>query len=156
MKIFLSVVLAGAISMGSVRAEGPVEKAGEVARDTADTAKNVGRSVARGTKRAVNTVVDAVTPEPDARHVNVTLSEYKIDMPTRLKPGKTAFIVKNAGNHKHNFEVRGNGGEHKFLVDLRRNETKVLHVQLKRGSYTVYCPIDGHQKKGMQTQLTVR
>ena len=35
--------------------------AAEVAQDTADTAKNVGQSVARGTKEAVDTAADALT-----------------------------------------------------------------------------------------------
>jgi uncharacterized cupredoxin-like copper-binding protein len=156
MKTFFSIILAVTVSIGTVRAQGPVQKATDVAEDTAETAKNVGHSVAKGTKKAVNTVVDALTPDADARRVDVTLGEYKIDMPTSLKPGKTAFIVKNAGKQKHNFEVKGNGTDQKFLVDLTPKQTKVLHVNLKRGTYTVYCPMGDNQKKGMETSLTVR
>jgi uncharacterized cupredoxin-like copper-binding protein len=156
MKTFFSIILAVTVSIGTGRAQGPVQKATDVAEDTAETAKNVGHSVAKGTKKAVNTVVDALTPDADARRVDVTLGEYKIDMPTSLKPGKTAFIVKNAGKHKHNFEVKGNGTDQKFLVDLTPKQTKVLHVNLKRGTYTVYCPVGDNQKKGMETSLTVR
>jgi len=156
MKIPLIIVVAVAISLSVSRAEGPVQKAGEIAEDTVDTAKNVGRSVAKGTKKAVNTVVDAVTPDSDARPVNVTLTEHHIDMPTSVEPGKTAFVVKNAGKQKHNFEVQGNGVDQKFLKTVAPQETKVLHVNLKRGTYTVYCPVDAHQKKGMDLKLTVR
>jgi uncharacterized cupredoxin-like copper-binding protein len=156
MKTIFSIVLAVIVSIGTVRAQGPVQKATDVAEDTAETAKNVGHSVAKGTKKAVNTVVDALTPDADARRVNVTLGEYKIDMPTSLKPGKTAFIVKNAGKQKHNFEVKGNGTDQKFITDLTPEQTKVLHVRLKRGTYTVYCPVGDNQKKGMETSLTVR
>ena len=156
MKTFFSIILAVTVSIGTVRAQGPVQKATDVAEDTAETAKNVGHSVAKGTKKAVNTVVDALTPDADARRVDVTMGEYKIDMPTSLKPGKTAFIVKNAGKQKHNFEVKGNGTDQKFLVDLTPKQTKVLHVNLKRGTYTVYCPVGDNQKKGMETSLTVR
>jgi uncharacterized cupredoxin-like copper-binding protein len=156
MKTFFSIILAVAMSIGILRAEGPSEKAAEVAQDTADTAKNVGRSVARGTKKAVNTVVDALTPDPDARRVDVRLSEYKIDMPTSLKPGKTAFVVKNAGKKKHNFQIKGNGTDQKFINNLAPSETKVLHVQLKRGTYDVTCPVDFHPMKGMTTKVIVR
>ncbi len=156
MKTLFSIILAVAVSIGFVRAQGPGERAVEVARDTADTAKNVGHSVARGTKKAVNTVVDALTPDPDARRVDVTLSEYKIDMPTSLKPGKTAFVVKNVGKKKHNFQVKGNGTDRKFLRNLGANETRVLHVVLKRGTYAISCPVDFHPAKGMKTTLTVR
>jgi hypothetical protein len=156
MKLSLSTIIAVALSLGVLWAEeGPVDKATDVAADAVDTAKNVGKKVVKGTKKAVNKVVDAVTPDPDARRVDVTLSNDKIDMPTNLEPGKTAFVVKNTGNEKHNFVVRGKNGTHKFMVDLQPNETKVLHVQLKRGSYTAYSPLDGHPKKGTETTLTV-
>ena len=107
MKLSLSTIIAVALSLGVVWAEGPVEKATDVAENAADTAKNVGKKVVKGTKKAVNKVVDAVTPDPDARRIDVTLSNEKIDMPTSLEPGKTAFVVKNAGDVKHNFVVRG-------------------------------------------------
>src|SRR5205814_10673838 len=92
MKLSLSTIIAVALSVGVVWAEGPVEKAKDVAEDTAETAKDVGHKVVKGTKKVVNKVVDAVTPDPDARRVDVTLSNYKIDMPTSLEPGKTAFV----------------------------------------------------------------
>jgi len=155
MKILLSTIIAVAMSLSVVLAQGPVQKATDVAEDTAETAKNVGHSIAKGTKRAVNTVADAVTPDPDARRVNVTLTDYRIDMPTTLKPGKTGFIVKNAGKKKHNFEVKGDGTDQKFLANLGPNQTKVLHVVLKRGTYTVLCPVDLHAQRGMQTTLTI-
>jgi uncharacterized cupredoxin-like copper-binding protein len=155
MKTIFSIILTVALSVGIARAQGPGERAKEAAETAADTAKNVGQSVARGTKKAVNTVVDALTPEPGARRVDVTVSEYRIDMPTTLKRGKTAFVVKNAGKKKHNFEVQGNDVDKKFITDLDANQTKVLHVVLKRGSYTVSCPLDRHAEKGMKLTATV-
>ena len=156
MKTPLVTVIALAISLSVIQAEGPVQKAGEIAEDTVDTAKNVGHSVARGTKKAAHRVADALTPDSDARRVDVTLTEYHIDMPTGLKPGKTAFVVKNAGKQRHNFGIQGNGTDEKFLKDVTPQATKVLHVNLKPGSYTAYCPVDGHQKKGMDVKFTVR
>ena len=156
MKLSLSTIIAIVLSLGVVWAEGPVEKAADVAEDTAETAKNVGHKVVKGTKKAVNKAVDAVTPDPDACRVDVTLSEYKIDMPTSLKPGKTAFIVKNAGKKKHNFEIKGNGIDQKLRANLGPNEAKVLHVVLKRGTYDVTCPVDFHPMKGMTAKVTVR
>jgi hypothetical protein len=155
MKLSLSTIIAVALSLGVVWAEGPVEKAKDVAEDAAETAKDVGHKVVKGTKKAVNKVVDAVTPDPDARRVDVSLSNDKIDMPTRLEPGKTAFVVKNTGNEQQNFVVHGKDGTHKFMVGLQPNETKVLHVQMKRGTYTASSSVDGNRKKGTETTLTV-
>ena len=60
MKTFFSIILAVAVSMGSVQA-GPVHTAANVAKSTAETAKNVGHSVVKGTRRAVHTVVYTLT-----------------------------------------------------------------------------------------------
>ena len=60
MKAFFSIILAVAISMGSVQA-GPAHTAPNVAKSTAETAKNVGHSVVKGTRRAVHTVVYTLT-----------------------------------------------------------------------------------------------
>src|SRR6478735_8342690 len=66
MKLPLSTIIAVALSLGVVWAEGPVEKAGDVAENAVDTAKNVGHKVVKGTKEVVHKVVGAVTPDPDA------------------------------------------------------------------------------------------
>jgi len=149
MKTFLSTIIAAVISSTVVRAQGPVT-------DAVDTAKNVGHATVRHTKEAVDTVADALTPEPDARRVDVTMTEYKFDMPTELKPGKTAFVVKNTGKKRHNFEIKGAGIDRKFQRNLGPNETKVLHVVLARGTYEVTCPVDFHPQKGMKTTVTVK
>jgi len=60
MKAFFSIILAVAVSMGSVQA-GPVHRAANVAKSTVKTAKNVGHNVVKGTRRAVHTVVYRVT-----------------------------------------------------------------------------------------------
>ena len=156
MKTPLLTIIVLTLSVCVVQAAGPVEKAGEIAGETVDTAKNVGKSVARGTKKAANKVADALTPDYDARKVDVTLTEHRIEMPTALKSGKTAFVVKNAGKQKHNFGVQGNGTDEKFLTNVSPGDTKVLHVTLERGKYTAYCPVDGHQKKGMDVKLSVK
>ena len=60
MKTLFSIILAVAVSVSTDQA-GPARRAAHVARNTAETAKNVGHSVAKGTKRAVHTVVDTFT-----------------------------------------------------------------------------------------------
>jgi uncharacterized cupredoxin-like copper-binding protein len=156
MKTLISIVLVTAISVAIAQAQGVGDRAAAAAQDTADTAKNVGRSVARGTEEAVDSAAEALTPDSDARRVNVTMSEYKFDMPTTLRPGKTAFIVKNAGKKTHNIEIKGNGIDRKFAANLRPGQSRVLHVVLKRGTYDVTCPVDFHMMKGMTAKLTVR
>ena len=149
MKTILLAITAVVAPCALLSAQNPV-------KDTVDTASNVGHAAARHTKEAVETVAEAVTPEPDARRVDVTMTEYKFDMPTELKPGKTAFVVKNAGKKKHNLQIKGAGVDQKFQKNLAPGETRVLHVVLERGTYEVTCPVDFHPQKGMKTTITVK
>lgn len=131
------------------RTAATLSKVGEKTKDT-------GRLIADTTKNAAAVVVDAVTPDSDARKVVVRLNEHQIDMPISVKPGKTAFIVHNAGTEKHNFEIEGQGIEKTFMIGLSPDQTKVLHADLKPGHYRVFCPMKNHSTEGMRVSLTVK
>ena len=133
-----------------------VDTARDVAHTTAQGAKRAAQTVAHGAKKAADTVADALTPDTDARRVDVTVNGDRIDMPTTLKPGKTAFVVKNAGDTAQNFEVEGTGVDRKFIAAPNPGQTKVLHVNLKRGSYTAYSPGRDENKKSAKMTLRVR
>jgi uncharacterized cupredoxin-like copper-binding protein len=77
-------------------------------------------------------------------------------MPKQIESGKTAFVVRNAGKEKHNFELTGEGIDKKFLATVDPNETKVLHVDLKPGAYKIICPVKDHEEEGMKLNLTVK
>lgn len=155
-KLFVSLLLA--VSLSLARAED--KTLGEKTRETLDKAaqetKEAGRAVLDTTKEAATAVVDAITPDSDARRVNVKLTEHNIAMPQELESGKTAFIVHNAGSEKHNFEIEGQKVEKKFIASLAPDETKVLHIDLKPGNYKVYCPVGDHEKHGMKLDITVK
>ena len=151
--IFASIVIASAISLASAEEKKSDKSLGEKTTSTLDKA---GHAVADTTRKAADTVVDAVTPDSDARKVEVRLAEHHIDMPKRLESGKTAFVVHNAGKEKHNFEIQGEGVEKKFFADLGPDESKVLHVNLKPGTYKVSCPVKDHASEGMNLSLTVK
>jgi uncharacterized cupredoxin-like copper-binding protein len=76
-------------------------------------------------------------------------------MPQTLQAGHISFNVQNAGKEQHGFEIEGNGIEQKTEV-LQRGNTASLDVDLKPGTYTVYCPVKGHRGKGMEVKVTVR
>lgn len=88
--------------------------------------------------------------------VDVKLSEFKIDMPGSIAAGVTDFRVTNTGTTIHNFEVSGNGIEKQFDTNLKPGETQSLRLELKPGTYTIYCPVGTHKDKGMQVDLVVR
>jgi uncharacterized cupredoxin-like copper-binding protein len=155
--LFTSLALASAISFATAAEEKTFgERAGETLDKAAQKTKEAGRAVADTTRKAAESVTEAVTPDADARKVEVTLTEHKINMPKSLEAGKTAFVVTNNGKGKHNFEIEGQGIEKKFMMSLGPNDTKTLHVDLKPGTYKVYCPVGEHAAEGMKLDLTVK
>jgi iron uptake system EfeUOB component EfeO/EfeM len=152
MKTFLSIVFAGLISTAVAQ----VDTAENVARSTVRGTEKAARTVAHGVKKAADTVEDAFTPDTDARRVDVTVTDDRIDMPTQLKPGKTAFVVKNAGRTAQNFEVEGQTVDRKFAAAPKPGQTKVMHVTLKRGTYTVYSPGKEENKRTAEVTFRVR
>lgn len=146
------MVFAGMISTAVAQ----VDTAENVVHSTVRGTEKAARTVAHGVKKAADTVEDAVTPDSDARRVDVTVTDDRIDMPAQLKPGKTAFVVKNAGNTAQNFEVEGRSVDRKFVAAPNPGETKVLHVILKRGAYTAYSPGKDGNKRTAAVTLRVR
>jgi uncharacterized cupredoxin-like copper-binding protein len=88
--------------------------------------------------------------------VDVQLTEYEIRMPDSLKAGKQHFKIASGGKLTHNFVIEGPGVSQKLASDLTRGDTAEIDVDLPPGSYTVYCPIDGHRGKGMERTVVVR
>jgi hypothetical protein len=86
----------------------------------------------------------------------VQLTEYSIGMPDTLTAGAQNFTIVNGGKELHSFEIEGNGVEVKLPSDLPRGNSATLAVNLPAGTYKVYCPIKGHEAKGMVKTVTVR
>lgn len=87
--------------------------------------------------------------------VEVTLTDFRIDMPSTLPAGPTTFRVTNAGKAEHNFEVEGEGIETKLAQNLQPGESGSLEVDLQPGTYHVYCPVANHEERGMEMELMV-
>jgi uncharacterized cupredoxin-like copper-binding protein len=113
---------------------------------------------------AMNPITPPQTAMPSARAagaatapgVDVQLTEYEIRMPDSLTAGPQHFRIANGGKQAHNFVIEGARISQKLASDLARGDTTELTVTLPAGSYTVYCPVDGHRGKGMQRTIVVR
>jgi iron uptake system EfeUOB component EfeO/EfeM len=154
MKTFVSMVIVAAVATATAIAQ--IDTAENVVHSTVRGTEQAARTVAHGVKKAADTVEDAVTPDSDARRVDVTVTDDRIDMPAQLKPGKTAFVVKNAGTTTQNFEVEGRSVDRKFAAAPKPGQTKVMHVTLKRGTYTVYSPEKNGDQATPKATLRVR
>lgn len=94
-------------------------------------------------------------PAGEANLVEVTEEEWLINMPASLPAGLTTFEVTNTGAVVHNFEIEGQDIEEELESDLQPGDTGSLTVDLQPGTYTVYCPISGHDELGMELELIV-
>ena len=101
---------------------------------------------------------ESASPAPNSAKgsVEVKLTEYKIVMPTLIGSGATTFNVTNAGNATHGFEIEGNGIEKALKPRLKKGESGSLQIDLKPGTYRVYCPVIGHKWHGMSLDMTVK
>ena len=158
--LIVPIIVAAAMSVATAQEKKSDKSIGEKTSETlqkaGEKAKEAGHAIVDGTKKAGEAVVDAVTPDKDAHKVDVKLVEHRIEMPKQIGTGKTAFVVHNTGKEKHNFEISGEGIDKKFMAALSPDETKVLHVDLKAGTYKVTCPVGDHEDEGMKLNLTVR
>jgi uncharacterized cupredoxin-like copper-binding protein len=103
-----------------------------------------------------DTKTAADMPDSAKGSVEVKLTEYKIEMPVSVSAGATTFKVTNTGKETHGFEIEGNGIEKALKPRLKKGESGSLQVDLKPGTYEVYCPVLGHKRRGMSLNLTVK
>ena len=69
------------------------------------------------------------------------------------KAGKVTISFSNPSPVAHAVEVEGSGVEKKTAIVTNGNAS--LTVDLKKGTYEFYCPVDGHKQAGMKGTLTV-
>ena len=93
--------------------------------------------------------------KPAATKVPVSETEFKITMPkTTLAAGSYSFEVANDGKIDHDLVIQGNGVDEKTPT-IAPGKSATLNVDLKPGTYDVYCSIPGHKQAGMDLKLTV-
>jgi uncharacterized cupredoxin-like copper-binding protein len=107
------------------------------------------------TTTASTSTQPTTTQAPAATNVAVSETEFKITFAqTPTKAGSYAFAVKNDGKVPHDFVVKGNGVDEKTKL-LNPGDSATLDVDLKPGTYDVYCSVPGHKQAGMDVKLTL-
>jgi hypothetical protein len=89
--------------------------------------------------------------------VDVSLSNFAIDMPTEISAGPVRFAITNDGAAPHNFVIEGPGINKRLANNLAPGQSGFLNVDLEPGTYTVFCPVGegAHRANGMELELTV-
>jgi uncharacterized cupredoxin-like copper-binding protein len=131
-----------------------------IARETSEaeaggeetTAATTGTTTETSTTQTATT---ATTAAPAAENVVASETEFKIALDSSsISAGRVTFDVKNDGKIPHDLVVKGNGIEAKTPL-LDAGESKPLTVDLKPGTYDLYCSVPGHKQAGMDLKLTV-
>jgi uncharacterized cupredoxin-like copper-binding protein len=74
---------------------------------------------------------------------------------TVAKAGTYTFHAVNNGQVDHSLEIEGNGVEKEIEGTLKPGVSGDLTVDLKAGSYELYCPVDNHKDMGMKGDVKV-
>jgi plastocyanin len=70
------------------------------------------------------------------------------------KRGTVTIVMSNPSSTPHAIAVEGHGID-KDGKTVGKGKTSRVTVKLKRGTYTFYCPVDGHKAAGMKGKLIV-
>jgi plastocyanin len=71
------------------------------------------------------------------------------------KAGKVTIQFANESQVPHAVEIEGQGVEEETKT-VTGADAPPITVDLKPGTYTFYCPVDGHRAAGMEGKLVVR
>jgi plastocyanin len=73
----------------------------------------------------------------------------------RAKHGTVTIVMSNPSSTKHAIAIQGHGINVKGKT-VGKGKTSTVSVRgLKKGTYTFYCPVDGHKAAGMKGKLIV-
>ena len=82
-------------------------------------------------------------------------SALKFDKSTLTAPaGKVTIVMTNPSMLEHNVAIEGNGLDTAGQI-VGHGGTSTVTANLKPGTYTFFCAVDGHRQAGMQGKLTV-
>ncbi|MFE7860214.1 plastocyanin/azurin family copper-binding protein [Streptomyces sp. NPDC101209] len=88
--------------------------------------------------------------------VTVTETEFALKLSrSSFTPGTYTFTADNAGTTTHALEVDGPGVSDVRTKNISSGQNTSVTVTLKKGTYELYCPVDGHRQLGMKTDVKV-
>jgi len=110
------------------------------------------------TPSAASSPTAAASPSAAAVGTSVGVIEKEFSI-TLAQPsfsaGTFTFAIQNQGSFPHNLMVEGPGVDKKSSPTLAPGASGSLTVDLQKGSYELWCGVDGHKDKGMQMKITV-
>jgi plastocyanin len=106
------------------------------------------------TPAAVGTGASTAGAGVDAT-VPVSLTDFRLPRNVRVgRSGLIAFEATNDGQAPHALAVIGPAGQARTQT-LKPGERTTVEVRLPRGTYTWYCPVADHERRGMVGRIRV-
>jgi uncharacterized cupredoxin-like copper-binding protein len=101
----------------------------------------------------------ASTPTPAATPQTVSFSENEFTIAPatmNLKAGKYVFQAQNTGKFPHDLHIQPQGSaDLASSTMMQPTQSANFQVTLQKGTYTIYCAVDGHRQRGMEGTITV-
>jgi plastocyanin len=98
------------------------------------------------------------TSPPVVTHIQVTSVEYHYTLSkTTVPAGKVAFDFVNDGQDEHNLNVFSSEGSLTgSFPDTVSKGVRDQTIEMRPGTYTLFCSLPEHEAKGMKATLTVQ
>jgi plastocyanin len=114
-----------------------------------------------GTTATTQTETSATTPAAAATVLKIDADPsgaLKFDKTSlTAKPGKVTIEMDNPSSVPHAVEIEGaSEGSGVPGKTVEKGGVSKATATLKAGTYTFYCPVDGHEAAGMKGTLTVK
>jgi uncharacterized cupredoxin-like copper-binding protein len=108
-----------------------------------------------GSTKASPTPTATVAGETTRLSLAADPSALKFDKPTLTAPaGKVTIVMSNPSMMDHNVAIEGGGLDVAGQI-VGHGGTSTVSANLKAGTYTFFCAVDGHRQAGMQGTLTI-
>jgi plastocyanin len=99
--------------------------------------------------------IASARPNAATLRISADKSKLKFNVKTlKARHGKVTIRMANPSNLPHAVGIEGRGVD-KDGKTVRKGGTSTVTVTLKKGRYTFYCPVPGHEAAGMKGTLTV-
>jgi plastocyanin len=110
-----------------------------------------------GSKKATATPTATATTSGVATTLKLAAdkSALKFDKTSLTAPaGKVTIVMTNPSMIGHNVSIEGGGLDAAGQI-VGHGGTSTVTANLKPGTYTFFCAVDGHRQAGMQGTLTI-
>jgi plastocyanin len=100
---------------------------------------------------------EAEREPPAIPHVQVSAVEYSFSLSrTSVPAGEVVLEFVNDGQDEHNLHLEdGEGPLSESIGSTPSKGVSDLHLQMRPGSYTLFCSLPTHEARGMKATLTV-